>query len=100
MLAIIVENKDDIDSFKNYVPSAPLSSQPSPSQPLPPPQPSQSIPPTYKQSIPTTQQTTSTTISGGRVLASPYAKTIATEKGIDLQVSSLMIFIVLATPTH
>lgn len=85
LLAIIVENKEDLDSFKNYVPSAPLPSQQSPSQPSPPPQPSQSIPPTYKQSIPTPQQTTSTTISGGRVLASPYAKAIATEKGIDLQ---------------
>lgn len=92
MVCIIVNNKEDVAAFKDYVPSpeddvkiggsgAPAAvKQPEPAAP-PPPAP---LPPTAV-SPPTVAPPAA---SGARVFATPFAKTLASEKGIDLKVSA------------
>ncbi|XP_013383918.1 dihydrolipoyllysine-residue acetyltransferase component of pyruvate dehydrogenase complex, mitochondrial-like [Lingula anatina] len=95
LLCIIVENKEDIEAFKDYQPSeedsasAPAAAaEPAPAAPAPPPpppppappppppptQPASSVPPPPPPSRP----------AGGRVMASPLARTLAAERNIDL----------------
>ena len=84
MLAVIAENKEDLDSFKNFVPPA-SPSTPTSDTASPKPQP-------YTVTTPTsTTPKVATPISpqpvSGRILASPYAKTLARERNIELTVS-------------
>lgn len=86
LLCIIVENKEDVAAFKDFVPeddAAPAAKPgeaaappppPAPSAPAPPPPPALSSPLPPPPSV----------AQGGRVFASPLAKKIAQEKGIDL----------------
>ena len=92
LLCIIVEEESDIAAFKDYQPptedtpppstpapesqAAPPPPAPPPTQPTPPPPPSP--PPT--QPMP----------SGERVIASPFAKNIAAQQGVNLQVLYLI----------
>jgi len=91
LLCIIVENQEDVAKFKDFVddgsssasppaaaapPPAPASAQPPP--PPPPaaqPQAAPPSPPAPVKSIPK---------SGDRIFASPAAKRVAAEKGVDL----------------
>lgn len=89
LVCIIVESESDIAAFKEFKddgatvapPSAPASAPPTSSQPPPvtsaPSPASTSSPPISLGSMP----------SGERVYASPLAKRIAAEKGLNLQVT-------------
>lgn len=87
-MCIIVENESDVAAFKDFVddtpagapPSAAPSPKPSTAAPALPP-PSAPIPP--KASAPT--KTVPIPV-GSRILASPLAKRLANEKGLDLGV--------------
>jgi len=81
-LCIIVSSKDDVAAFKNYQAGAAAAAprlQPAK------PQPSHSA--SQSTAGPTTQVTAA---AGDRVFATPYARTLATEKGIDLKVRCRM----------
>ncbi|XP_064383263.1 dihydrolipoyllysine-residue acetyltransferase component of pyruvate dehydrogenase complex, mitochondrial-like [Halichondria panicea] len=81
LLCIIVENESDVAAFKDFQPlaeDAPPASTPTPEAPAPPP--SQ---PTPSSSQPSQQPLTTPT--GGRAIASPYAKNLASQQGINLQ---------------
>ncbi|XP_025090906.1 dihydrolipoyllysine-residue acetyltransferase component of pyruvate dehydrogenase complex, mitochondrial-like [Pomacea canaliculata] len=93
VVCIIVNNKEDVAAFKDYVPSpeddvkiggsgAPAAvKQPEPAAPAPP----APLPPTAV-SPPTAAPTVAPpAASGVRVFATPFAKTLASEKGIDLK---------------
>ena len=115
LLCIIVEEESDIAAFKDYTPSAaddaqlgakpPSTPAPTPSPPPtppptptpapvrapsppatppppPPPTPAPVAPPTPSVAAPPPR-------TGGPVLSTPYARTIAAEKGYDLSVSML-----------
>lgn len=101
LLCIIVPEQSDIGAFANYVPvesstseKTPTKSsgeQPPKSQPSAPVQPTKKVPTSEKSSstiaaMPASQQIVSQSFTGtaGRIFASPLAKTIANEKGIDL----------------
>lgn len=87
-----MDDKSNIDSFNDYQPpsttesAAPVqeptteSSIETPSTPTPLTTPTQSTTPT-SPTIPTSPDPT------GRIIASPYAKTVARERGVNLQVS-------------
>ena len=90
LLCIIVENESDIAAFKDYVPSE--SAVPA-AKPVAPPKPTTASTPTPvaqaaaqpTQQRPTTQSAfPSTTGAGGRLFASPLARRLALEQGIDL----------------
>ncbi|XP_063406744.1 dihydrolipoyllysine-residue acetyltransferase component of pyruvate dehydrogenase complex-like [Mytilus trossulus] len=96
LLCIIVENEEDVAAFKDYQPTAaddqlPDSdaSEPVAPPPPPPPKPSPAAvapPPTPAPSkaAPPPAASVSVPPSGGKVIASPYAKKLAADKGIDL----------------
>ena len=84
-LCVIVKSKDDVQAFENYQPSdaAPAAAPPAPPAPAAP-----------------TPQPVTAAVAGaaavpadGRVLASPFAKKIAAEKGIDLRVCLVILFV-------
>lgn len=81
-VAIVVKNKDLIASFADYVEGQTVSSQPAP------PQPSQAtIAVSSQKSTASTQaaeRVEQLRGKGERVVASPLAKTVANERGIDL----------------
>ena len=99
LLCIIVEKEEDIAAFKDYKPTAadnqlpgggaeaqaaeepPPTPKPAPAKaaPPPPPAPTKVAPPPVPAPSPVSQ--------GGRVSATPYAKTLAASKGVDLSVS-------------
>ena len=98
MLCIIVADEGDIAAFKDYVPTAaddslvggakPETAAPPP--PPPPPTPAAAPPPrpatpTPAPSMPAPPPPVAA--SGGRVFSTPYARTLAAEKGVDLSVS-------------
>lgn len=97
LLCIIVENEEDVAAFKDYQPTAADdqlpggdASEPAAPPPPPPPKPSPAAvapPPTpapSKAAPPPPSTSVSMPPSGGKVGASPFAKTLAAEKGIDL----------------
>lgn len=88
LLCIIVENKEDIAAFKSYVPeedTTPAVEKPAEvAAPPPPPSPAPSAPPSPPSVAPATAPSTPPPAPGGRVFASPLAKKIAQEKGIEL----------------
>ena len=95
LVCIIVENEEDIAAFKDYQPPAdeatptppPPPAQEAASQPPPPPPPPAATPSPPPPST-TTPPLAPAAARGtaGRVFASPYARTLAAEQGVDLQV--------------
>jgi len=99
-LYVLVESEGDIAAFSDYVPaeataaSAPASPasepvappQPAPAKPLPvtpiPPRPTPTLTPVPPPAPPAAP-------AGGRIFASPLAKRLAAERGINLSVSGL-----------
>jgi len=88
LLCIIVENQEDVAKFKDFVDdgsssaappaAAAAAPPPAPAAAAPPPPPAaqpQAAPPSPVKSIPK---------SGDRIFASPAAKRVAAEKGVDL----------------
>jgi len=84
LLCIIVENQSDVEKFKNYVDDggaeAPKAAAPPPPTTPPPVAPKTAAAPPPVPAAPTQQ----TPVAGGRVFASPAAKRVAADKGIDL----------------
>lgn len=96
-MCIIVENEEDVAAFKDYKATAaddqipgggtetqateepPPTPKPAPAKAAPPPAPTKVAPPPVPATSPVSQ--------GGRVSATPYAKTLAASKGVDLSVS-------------
>ncbi|XP_050408500.2 dihydrolipoyllysine-residue acetyltransferase component of pyruvate dehydrogenase complex, mitochondrial [Patella vulgata] len=94
LICIIVEEEDDVAAFKDYKPQpgddespgaakdskpdAPPAAAPAPKQPSPTPAKSAPSPPAQSAASPKAQP------SGTRVLSTPYARTLAKEKGIDI----------------
>ncbi|KAL9657557.1 hypothetical protein ABK040_000984 [Willaertia magna] len=84
VIALLAENKDDIGKVGNYVPgSGAGASTTSTSAGASQQQVSQQNVEQQK-SVNVQQQQTATTTSGGRVIASPLAKKVAEEKGVNL----------------
>lgn len=85
MMCVLVADKADIPAFADYTapaapaaaakPPPPAAAPPAPSQPAAPPKPAPTSAPAPMASVPQT---------GGRVFASPLARTKAAEKGIDI----------------
>ncbi|KAJ8321937.1 hypothetical protein KUTeg_000408 [Tegillarca granosa] len=99
LLCIIVESEADIAAFKDYTPQPgddqfpggkPADSgppQPAAAAPPPPPPPPPPPKPAAAPPAPAAQPVAAAPAvapSGGKILATPYAKTLAAEKGIDL----------------
>ncbi|KAK3594828.1 hypothetical protein CHS0354_002878 [Potamilus streckersoni] len=103
LLCIIVENEGDVAAYKDYVPQPgddqkfgskgdtavpPPAAKPPPATPPAPPKAPVAAPPLkptpVPQAPPTPKVAPPSTPSGGRIFATPYAKTLAVEKGIDL----------------
>ncbi|XP_029656877.1 dihydrolipoyllysine-residue acetyltransferase component of pyruvate dehydrogenase complex, mitochondrial [Octopus sinensis] len=90
LLCIIVENESDIEAFKTFVPTAaddeviggsvPASAAPPP--PPPPPPPPKPVAPA--QTTHARAPAAPSRPTGGRVFATPLAKSLALEKGVDL----------------
>ncbi|XKL62510.1 hypothetical protein PGB90_002343 [Kerria lacca] len=83
LVCIIVEEEKDIVAFKDFVDDTPSAkpTKPSPKQPAPA-QPISSPPPVQQVSAPTSQSSASK--NSDRIFASPLAKRLASEQGIDL----------------
>jgi len=79
VLCIIVKSKDDVKAFENYQPSdtAAAAAPPAAAAAAPPPPPAAAAP---------APPAAAPAAGDGRVLASPFAKKLAAEKGIDLRV--------------
>ena len=94
----MVEDEDSVAAFKDFQPSAaPASSTPEAAAPPPPAADTKPLPtpPTPVAPVPTPPPPASTPIapapvlpSGGRIIASPLAKRLAAEQGINLAVST------------
>ncbi|XP_035205373.1 dihydrolipoyllysine-residue acetyltransferase component of pyruvate dehydrogenase complex, mitochondrial-like [Stegodyphus dumicola] len=88
LLCIIVTNEGDVVKFKDFVDTGesvkPVTAKPPAAPPAPPPAPSliPSTPP--PSSAPPSQPILGTQTGAQRIFASPFAKTLATEKGLDL----------------
>lgn len=87
LVCIIVENESDVAAFKDYVDDTPASA-PAPAAPKPKPVAAATAPPPPKPAAPKATATPkSAPIKiGSRILASPLAKRLAAEKGLDLSV--------------
>lgn len=90
LLCIIVSNEEDIAAFKDFVdtgeavkPAAPKPPAAAPSPPSPAAAPPVTSPPPAVSSIPSPAASS----PSSRIFASPLAKTLAGEKGINLAVS-------------
>lgn len=91
LLCIIVENQEDVAKFKDYVDdgASVVSSPPTPeAAPSPPPPAAAAAPPPGPAPVAAAPapaaRPTATAPSGGVVFASPAAKRVAKERGIDL----------------
>ena len=93
LLCIIVENQEDVAKFKDYVDdgsssSAPAASAPTPAAAPAPPPPVAAAPPpapaAAAAAAPPPAARPAAPAAGGRVFASPAAKRLAAEKGVDL----------------
>ena len=95
-MCIIVENEEDVAAFKDYQPpadeatptalSAPAA-EAAPSQPPPPSPPPQATPTPSTPPPPAAARG-----AAGRIFASPFAKTLAAEQSINLQVCDARYF--------
>jgi len=89
LLCIIVENQEDVEKFKDYVDdgSSAIAPPPAAAKPAPAPAaapPPAATPPPSPVAAPVASPPKSQVSTGGRVFASPAAKRVAAEKGIDL----------------
>lgn len=87
-----MENESDIAAFKNFVDDSPAGATATSAPSPPPPKPATSapLPPPLKPSVPKApapSQSAAPIQIGSRILASPLAKRLAAEKGLDLSVS-------------
>jgi len=86
-VCIIVENESDVAAFKDFVDNSPAG-VPAPAAPSP--KSSTSVPATPPPALVAQKAPTSTNSVpipiGSRILASPLAKRLAAEKGLDLNV--------------
>lgn len=90
LVCIIVDNEEDVAAFKDYKdtggppkPAAPPTPAPSVAPPVPPPPPAAMVPP---PPVPVAAPPRPAPAApGGRVFASPLARSLAAEKGIDLK---------------
>lgn len=81
VVAIVVENKSDLDAFKNYTAdSASAAAAPAAPAAAPASAPADSAP----SAAPQQQQSQASQSSGDRVFVSPLAKRLAEEKGLSL----------------
>lgn len=97
-MCIIVSSEEDVAAFKDFVDDLPAAAPPAPPKvesapkpaavspppsapPVPPLQPAMPPPPTGAPQIPG-----AATAPSGKILASPFAKTLAAERGVDLAV--------------
>ncbi|KAH9496687.1 hypothetical protein Btru_009659 [Bulinus truncatus] len=94
LMCIIVSSESDIAAFKDYVPSAsddqiPKGSGAPAAAAPPPPPPQPEVKATPQVAAPPRQEpvmaSSATQATDGRIFATPYAKTLANEKGIDLK---------------
>lgn len=92
LVCIIVENESDVAAFKDFKDDAPPAagaSAPAPPPPkvaaAPPPPPPKAAPAPSPTPVPPQK-----TSGGTRVYASPLAKRLAAEKGLDLSVSTFL----------
>lgn len=87
LLCIIVENEEDIAAFKDYTDSGELAppAASSPRQDAPPPSTPAAV--TLSTQMPPPAMPQAPPQLSGRIFASPLAKKLASEKGIDLVVS-------------
>lgn len=88
LVCIIVENESDIAAFKDFVDDTPAGA-PAPAAPSPPkPATSAPVPPPPKPSVPKASAPSQSVPQqkGSRILASPLAKRLAADKGLDLSV--------------
>ena len=90
LVAILVEDEEDIDAFKDYTgedesteSAAPAEPTPEPVAAPPTPEPVQAAPTPAAPVAPSTPVSAPVS-SGNRVFASPYARKLAGEQGIDL----------------
>ena len=84
VLCVIVENEEDIAAFKDYTPDVPAAAaSQSAAPPAPPPAAAQPAKPVSAPS----QTVAPSAGASGHIAASPYARTLAKQKGIDLAVS-------------
>lgn len=90
-IGIVVDEAEDVAAFANYVleggsAPTPAAEAPKKEDPVPatPPPREPSIKFTHTQKTPT-PPTPSPVPTGGRIIASPFAKTIAAENGVDLR---------------
>lgn len=79
-VAVFTKKREDVDKFKDFTVDSPSGSQSQPATKAPEPQQAQ----TQTQAPSTSSQTTTTSSSGERVFASPLAKTVAQQKGINI----------------
>ena len=87
-------NESDVAAFKDYKPSADAAPPAAPSPPPPTPAPAAPAPaPAAPVPAPAAAPVPVPVSSGGFVYASPRAKKIAADKGVDLAVSNVMYFI-------
>lgn len=87
LVAILVENEEDIAAFKDYTPESDVgASEPAQEAAAPAtPEPAQATPtPAPAQTATPTPAAPAQTASGERVFASPFARKIASEEGVDL----------------
>ena len=100
-----MENEEDIKEFSDYVP--PVIEEPEPVQQAPPPSPKALPPPKQAPPTPSSPSPVPQTVAPlvatsptpavanvpktGRVFATPYARKIAKEKGIDISVSKTTV---------
>lgn len=93
-----MQEESDIAAFKDFVPTEADDSPPATSTPkaeaTPPPAPQAPPPPPPKPATPAPAPVQipptpapAVTPAGGRILSTPYARTLAAEKGVDLSVS-------------
>lgn len=104
LLCIIVSNEEDIAAFKDFVdtgevvkPTAPKPAAPSPVAPPTAAPPPAAAPPSAPSPTPVLTPVPAVTQAPGSriVFASPLAKSIASEKGIDLAVSVMCDYLII-----
>lgn len=88
---VVVEEEEDVDKFKDFSPSAqPKSEAPAPPQPqtaessAPPPPPPSAQPPKQAPAPTPAPQPAAGPATGGRVFASPLARKVAHDQGINI----------------
>ena len=104
-LCVMVDDEGDIEAFKDYQPPAgttptpaaqPKSDTPAPEASAPPPPSPAAVPiPPAPAAVPIPPAPAAPPIGGmaGRILASPYAKNVASAQGVDLTVSLFQVLI-------